>query len=86
MERQRSNDKRETGDPLVGTERPVSSQLLRRRKRSEREETGNPLVVDAACGAGLSGLSRRSFNGGGSAASAKKLGTRLSQMPLAVRD
>jgi hypothetical protein len=72
MERQRSNDNRETGDPLVGTERPVSSQLLRRRKRSEREETGNPLVADAACGAGLSGLSRRSFNGGGSAASAKK--------------
>ena len=25
-------------------------------------ETGNPLVEDTACGAGLSGLSRRSFS------------------------
>jgi hypothetical protein len=43
-------------------------------KRSEREETGNPLVADAACGAGLSGLSRRSFSEDGSEASAKKCG------------
>jgi hypothetical protein len=34
---------------------------------SRDHETGNPL-------AGLSGLSRRSFNGGGSAASANKMG------------
>jgi hypothetical protein len=36
-------------------------------------ETGNPLVADAACGAGLSGLSRRSFCEDGSAASANKM-------------
>jgi hypothetical protein len=35
---------------------------------SRDRETGNPLVVDAACGAGLSGLSRRSFSEDGSAA------------------
>jgi len=35
---------------------------------------------------GLSDLSRRNFCEDGSEASAKKLGTRLSQMPLAVRD
>jgi hypothetical protein len=28
----------------------------------EREETGNPLVVDAACGAGLSGAQRARRN------------------------
>jgi hypothetical protein len=37
---------------------------------NDRCETGNPLVVDAACGAGLSGLSRRSFSEDGSGASA----------------
>ena len=36
-------------------------------------ETGNPLVADTACGAGLSGLSRRSFSEDGSAASANNM-------------
>ena len=38
--------------------------------QSRDRKTGNPLVVDAACGAELSGLSRRSFSEDGSAASA----------------
>ena len=54
-----------------------ASNLMERQRSNDKCEIGNPLVVDAACGAGLSGLSRRSFNEGGSAASAKKLGTRL---------
>ncbi len=37
---------------------------------NQKCETVNPLVVDAACGAGLSGLSRRSFSEDGSQVSA----------------
>ena len=44
-------------------------------------ETGNPLVADAACGAGLSGLSRRSLSEDGSGASAKYM-TVLRDVPL----
>ena len=36
-------------------------------------ETGNSLVADAACGAGLNGLSRRSFSEDGSPASANNM-------------
>jgi hypothetical protein len=42
-----------------------ASNLMPRQRSNDKCETGNPL-------AGLSGLSRRSFNEGGSAASAKK--------------
>jgi hypothetical protein len=57
-----------------GKRNSKSSQLARisHELLSRDRETGNPLVVDAACGAGLSGLSRRSFSEDGSAASAKK--------------
>jgi hypothetical protein len=43
-------------------------------------ETGNPLVADAACGAGLSGLSRRSFSEDGSGASANNMNVLLSEL------
>ena len=39
-----------------------SSNLMPRQRSNDKCETGDPLVVDAACGAGLSGLFRRSFN------------------------
>ena len=52
---------------------------------SRDHETGNPLVADAACGAGLSGLSRRSFSEDGSAASAKRMGVPRAAQALAPR-
>jgi len=46
---------------LLGKKRAWPGYFITPQRDSDRE-TGNPLVVDAACGAGLSGLFRRSFN------------------------